>query len=175
MSYRESDHGFDSGRINGIWQAEGNCAGVHPETMWPLPASTVAVARARLVCVGCPSRLECLRAGAASGEWDSVRGSLTGEERAALHRDGVPLEQYPQWTAPIQTRICYRCRGEFVVGDSPRARLCLDCAGQSLHPYMNNPSPCTGCGTTRPSARRKGLCDGCYCREWRRVKAASAC
>ena len=171
MSFRESDYGFDAGRINGAWQLRGNCRDVEPETMWPHPLATSdnQVLQARLVCVGCTQRIPCLIDGAEAADWDSVRGSLTGEERKRLHRAGKHHNDhdYPEWAPARRTRNCHRCGIQFIPTELTSRRGPARCPGCTY-------APCAGCGTTEPATRRKGMCDRCYAIAWRR-KAAVAC
>lgn len=168
MSFRESDYGFDAGRINGIWQSRAQCRDVHPETMWPLISSTTLVSEARLVCVGCPVRIPCLQDGIAAGDWESVRGGLTGSERRKQYRMGVLLECYPQWRPPTRDKTCHRCGNLFVANQRTSRR------GMAICPECMR-APCTGCGTTEFGRRRVGRCDNCYAVALRRARQVAGC
>jgi WhiB family redox-sensing transcriptional regulator len=172
VSFRESDYGLDAGQINPVWQTNANCRDAHPETMWPLPYATYLIDAARRICHGCPVRLQCLHDGAACGDWESIRGGLTGHERKSLHRDGLTPAQFPVWTPPPWQRACMRCSESFDVDQArPKRRLCPTCAEESFSPTKCTSKPCAGCGTKRVGTRRRGLCDTCYIRDRRARKA----
>lgn len=88
------------------WQKRAACAGDDPDRMHPFPAIPPGeLWLLREVCFGCPVKVQCLRDGVAAGDWDSIRGGLTGKERYRHYRDGLEPDEFP---APVRPR-CAVC------------------------------------------------------------------
>jgi WhiB family redox-sensing transcriptional regulator len=71
------------------WAARGACRHSDPELFFPVsstgPAAT-QVAKAKMVCTGCPVQAECLEFALDSGQDFGVWGGASETERRALRR-----------------------------------------------------------------------------------------
>jgi len=108
---RSTQHGMST-QLGDDWRAYAACRPGQlrdPELMWPLTHDHSETEQARDVCKRCPAaiRLECLRVGVETRDWDSVRGGMTGDERRAEYKAGTPLDE---WTPPPpRTQPCRTC------------------------------------------------------------------
>ncbi|MEY9870870.1 hypothetical protein ABH931_000324 [Streptacidiphilus sp. MAP12-33] len=67
--------------------AEAACAGMDPETFFPVSdghASSAQVAHAKAVCAPCPVRRRCLREALRLGDTEGIWGGLTAAERREM-------------------------------------------------------------------------------------------
>lgn len=107
MAYQtRTASGLDTPRDD-PWEKSAACADEDPELMHPFPnLNPGELWLIREVCFGCTVKLECLKDGVDAADWESVRGGLTGRERAKHHRAGLEPHEYPK---PVQP-TCVRCR-----------------------------------------------------------------
>ena len=147
------------------WRTRAACrpgSGVDPELFHPVSVTSVTILLAQAVCNRCPETLECLREGAGIGDWQSIRGAMTGPERSRHHRAGLTPEQYPA-PAPraARTRRCLRCQEKFAVPDvMPNAQVCSGCRWAR----STEPKPPCACGAAHYAV---GMCRDCYNRGYR--------
>lgn len=66
------------------WMAEGVCAQVDPEIMYPEKGGSTREAKA--VCMACPVRVACLEYALANDERFGIWGGLSERERRKLKR-----------------------------------------------------------------------------------------
>lgn len=66
--------------------ARAACAGMPTDLWFPLRNQRHQLAKAKGVCSGCPSRVECLTWALAAGEVHGVWGGLSERERRPLRR-----------------------------------------------------------------------------------------
>jgi WhiB family redox-sensing transcriptional regulator len=96
--------GLESDRADS-WQKRASCRVVDPELMWADSGNDLETAVA--VCHRCPVALKCLEDGVDDGDWESVRGGLSGKERWRFHRAGRAPEDYgPHVPEPKQCALC---------------------------------------------------------------------
>ncbi|WP_441247356.1 WhiB family transcriptional regulator [Kitasatospora sp. McL0602] len=77
---------------------------VDPEIFFPEPDETEAIAAAKSLCGQCPVSQNCLDAALESGDTDGIRGGLTEEERAPLHKKSARRLEYSRVNATIAGR-----------------------------------------------------------------------
>lgn len=67
--------------LDANWRLLGRCLDLDPDFMHPDDGDKSGLAAAKNVCDACPVVEQCLRD--AEGDWNGVRGGLTGAERKA--------------------------------------------------------------------------------------------
>ncbi|MFD7736636.1 WhiB family transcriptional regulator [Kitasatospora phosalacinea] len=77
---------------------------VDPEVFFPGPDEVDKITTALSLCGQCPVRLACLDAALEGGESDGIRGGLTEEERAPLHKKIAKRLDYGRVNATIAGR-----------------------------------------------------------------------
>lgn len=81
----EPDHSLPQVPDHATWWSSARCVGLD-SGMFFSPDRRVC-AKVKLICGGCPVRVECLEHAMTHGEVYGVWGGLTDEERVRLRRD----------------------------------------------------------------------------------------
>lgn len=107
------------------WMAQAACTHVNPD--WFHPDRGKSPRSAKLVCLGCPVRMQCAAYALSNNEPEGVWGFLTSDERRAIRRGrpGPKLE--------------LRCgKGHNLVGNAiitDRGVVCLRCRNATQRRY----------------------------------------
>jgi WhiB family redox-sensing transcriptional regulator len=108
MAFTNTAVGLDSGTINGDWRGAAVCKDEDPDLMYPLPAiGPGELWLIREYCFACQVRLRCLQDGVEVSDWESIRGVLTGRERAKHYRAGLEPHEFPLPVKPT-CAVCFR-------------------------------------------------------------------
>lgn len=71
------------------WRREASCRDTSPELFFPIGTTGLAIDQieaARLVCMGCPARVQCLEFALSTNQDSGVWGATSEEERRHLRR-----------------------------------------------------------------------------------------
>ncbi|MFD8783773.1 WhiB family transcriptional regulator [Kitasatospora sp. NPDC059599] len=99
------------------WQEQAVCSPteynlVDPETFFPGPEDTAAIAAAKALCAQCPVARACLDAALETGDTHGIRGGLTEEEREPLHTKIADRLDYSRVNATLAGRDIHLTRAE---------------------------------------------------------------
>lgn len=126
MAFTNTAWGFTTGRDKD-WREKALCRDEDPELMWPMP-KTLWVEDAIAVCGDCKVKVQCLTQGVEIGDWESIRGGLTGAERRRYHGERFEPAEYPPHNA--RSIRCRSCDSMFYVAAEKmleRGQLCPAC------------------------------------------------
>ncbi|WP_346536983.1 WhiB family transcriptional regulator [Micromonospora sp. DPT] len=77
------------------WRLSGRCLAVDPDVMHPDARDFKGHAKAKAICDGCPVQRECLDDAFRVGDWEGVRGGMTGKERREMAKRDGQLKSSP--------------------------------------------------------------------------------
>ncbi|MEU9342049.1 WhiB family transcriptional regulator [Streptomyces sp. NPDC048278] len=85
---------------------------VDPDIFFPEPDEMDRIRAAKALCAQCPARSTCLDAALENGDRDGIRGGMTEEERAPLHRKLQSRFDYARVNAVLAGRDIHLTQAE---------------------------------------------------------------